>query len=81
MTEPTTSSPDGVSVGGEDDVGALGAKLADALTPGFVVEFDPTEAERAGAFVEDALSEHDATESHLDLLDATAPAASGSPEH
>ena len=28
-------------------------KLADAEIPGAVVEFDPEEAERAGAFVED----------------------------
>ena len=33
------------------------------------------EAEQAGAFVEDALSEHDAVESDIDLVDATAPAA------
>ncbi len=41
--------------------GALREKLADAATPGYQAEFDPEEAERAGAFVEDALSEHDAT--------------------
>ena len=35
-------------------------KLADAEIPGAVVEFDPEEAERAGAFVEDAMSEADA---------------------
>jgi hypothetical protein len=33
------------------------------MTPGYQAEFDPEEAERAGAFVEDALSEQDATES------------------
>ncbi len=33
------------------------------------------EAEQAGAFVEDALSEQDAAESDIDLVDATAPAA------
>ena len=31
-------------------------------TPGYEVEFDPEEAELAGAFVEDALSEQDAME-------------------
>ena len=44
-------------------------KLADAQTPGFQAEFDPDEAELAGAFVEDALSEQDAAESSSDLLD------------
>ena len=39
---------------------AVREKMADALTPGFQVEFDPDEAERVGAFVEDALSEQDA---------------------
>jgi hypothetical protein len=82
MTEPTKAPHDGVSVAGEEDeAGALAEKLTDALTPGFVVEFDPEEAEKAGAFVEDALSEHDAAQSDIDLVDATAPAVSGSTEH
>ena len=46
---------------------ALREKLADAQTPGYQAEFDPEEAERAGAFVEDALSEQDAAESGDDL--------------
>nr|AFR44095.1 DNA processing protein [uncultured bacterium]AFR44336.1 DNA processing protein [uncultured bacterium] len=50
---------------------ALREKLADAMTPGFQVEFDPEEAEKAGAFPEDALSEQDAAESDIDLVDAT----------
>ena len=37
-------------------------------TPGFEVEFDPEEAELAGAFVEDALSEQDALDSSPDSL-------------
>lgn len=45
----------------------LRAKLIDAETPSFEVDFDPDEAERAGAFVEDALSEEDARESMIDL--------------
>ena len=53
----------------------LHEKLADAMTPGYQAEFDPEEAEQAGAFVEDALSEQDAVESDIDLVDATAPAA------
>ena len=48
----------------------LQQKLIDAMTPGAVVEFDPDEAEQAGAFVEDALTEAEALESTADLLDA-----------
>ncbi len=51
----------------------ISSKLADAMTPGYQAEFDPEEAERAGAFVEDALSEQDAAESGADLIDATVP--------
>ncbi len=47
--------------------GALREKLADMATPGYQVEFDPEEAEAAGAFVEDALSEEDAIESATDI--------------
>jgi hypothetical protein len=53
---------------------ALREKLADALTPGVQAELDPDEAERAGAFIEDALLEQDAAESNIDLVDATVPA-------
>ncbi|WP_367899688.1 conjugal transfer protein TraD [Xanthomonas oryzae] len=49
--------------------GALSEKLADAETPGFQAEFDPEEAERAGAFVEDALNEQDASASGDDLVE------------
>jgi hypothetical protein len=41
-------------------------KFADAMTPGFQAEFDPAEAEAAGAFVEDALTEADALDSAHD---------------
>ena len=51
----------------EDADIALHEKLHDALVPGFVAEFDPDEAQRAGAFVEDALSEVDAIDSAIDL--------------
>lgn len=50
---------------------ALNDKLTDAMVPGFEVEFDPHEAELAGAFVEDALTEVDAAESSVDLPTAT----------
>ena len=48
---------------------ALRDKLTNILIPGYAVEFDPDEAEQAGAFEEDALSLQDAAESCLDLLD------------
>ena len=46
-----------------DDSASVLTKLADADTPGFQAEFDPAEAEAAGAFREDALSEADALDS------------------
>ena len=70
----------------EEDVSAavLREKLIDALTPGFQAEFDPDEADQAGAFVEDALSEEDAAESSIDaepnLTAATMPAAANDGE-
>jgi hypothetical protein len=51
------------------DPEVLRAKLADAMTPGFVVELDPDEADAAGAFAEQALSESDALESSSELLE------------
>ena len=41
-------------------------KLLDAEIPVFQAEFDPLEAERLGAFKEDALSEEDALDSAID---------------
>ena len=49
------------------------AKLLDAMTPGYQAEFDPDEADRVGAFIEDALSEEDALASDVDLLDLINP--------
>ena len=43
-------------------------KLTDALIPGYQAEFDPDEAEKVGAFHEDALSEQDALDSDVDLV-------------
>lgn len=66
-----------------DDAAAaavLREKLIDALTPGYQVEFDPDEAEQAGAFVEDALSEQDAFDSDIDLVDATVQTAANDGE-
>jgi len=56
-------------IGEGDAVDVLAEKLTDAMVPGAIVEFDPEEAERAGAFVEDALSESDALESSVDSID------------
>jgi hypothetical protein len=47
-------------------------KLVDAMIPGYQVEFDPDEAECAGAFIEDALTEQDAAESSDDLAEGLA---------
>ncbi|OAI14555.1 conjugal transfer protein TraD [Methylomonas lenta] len=49
-----------------DTVDLVAVKLLDAMVPGAVVEFDPDEAERIGAFNEDALDEADALESRID---------------
>lgn len=64
MTQNTTTN---INVVSEHDV--LLEKLTDAGTPGFHAEFDPDEAERAGAFYEDALSEQDALDSDVDSVD------------
>ena len=54
-------------IGAGDAVDVLAEKLTDAMIPGAMVEFDPDEAERMGAFQEDALDEPDAIESSIDL--------------
>jgi hypothetical protein len=55
---------------------ALRDKLADIMTAGYEVEFDPDEAEQAGAFREEALSPQDAAESSVDAI-AGSVAATG----
>ena len=60
-----TDQPNGQDVPTLDEL--VTRKLADAEIPGAVVEFDPEEAERAGAFVEDAMSEDDAREAEEGL--------------
>ncbi|EAT2029961.1 MULTISPECIES: hypothetical protein [Enterobacteriaceae] len=45
---------------------AVEAKYRDLMTPGFVAEFAPDEAELAGAFEDDALSMRDAYDSAFD---------------
>lgn len=71
--DPNNAIPDGAV----NAAAALCAKLTDILVPGYEVEFDPDEAEQAGAFKEDALSLQDAAESSLDLLDPSVSADSG----
>ena len=43
-------------------------KFLDAMTPGFQAEFGPEEAELAGAFIEEALSEEEAIGSVVDFF-------------
>lgn len=81
MTEPIpdlASDPDATSANAREPAtgtisATIAAKLVDAMTPGYRVEFDPFEAERAGAFMEDALSEADAVESQLERLEPAVP--------
>ena len=60
----------------ESAAAALREKLTDILSAGYEAEFDPDEAEQAGAFMEDALSAQDAAESSVDAIDSSV-AASG----
>ncbi len=71
MTEDTLNPKETAAVFNDraNAAEALRDKLADAQTPGYQAEFDPEEAQRAGAFVEDALSEADALESTEDGSD------------
>lgn len=68
QTDPTVAASD------EAQAGTLMVheQLLDAFTPGFQAEFDPEEADRVGAFTEDALDEKDALASSDDLRDAQA---------
>ena len=70
MADDNTDNESFNAKGENAERAALLEKLTDSLIPGLQVEFDPEEAEQAGAFVEDALSEKDAMESSIDLLDA-----------
>jgi hypothetical protein len=44
--------------------------IAVANVPGLIVDYDPTEAADLGAFEETALSEEDAMDSAIDLINA-----------
>ena len=48
----------------------LQEKLADAEIPGAQIEFDPDEAEKVGAFLEDALSEQDIVEASIQVVNS-----------
>lgn len=74
MTEQITNPEAAILDDLTNAADAIREKMIDALTPGYQAEFDPDEAERVGAFVEDALSEQDALESDADLVNATVPA-------
>ncbi len=58
--------PTDVETDNPDTTEIVQEKLLDAEIPGFQAEFDPLEAERLGAFKEDALSEQDALDSTID---------------
>jgi hypothetical protein len=72
MTPLPTDPANREVIPARDDEHATGTqvlreKLIDAMTPGYQAEFDPGEADRAGAFEESALSEADALASTDDL--------------
>jgi hypothetical protein len=48
----------------------LQEKLADAEIPGAQIDFDPDEAEKVGAFVEDTLSEQDIVEASIQVVNS-----------
>lgn len=72
MTQEEINTPDEATCGATASA-ALRERFIDILIPGYKAEFDPDEAEQAGAFAEDALSAEDATESSLDAVDWVAP--------
>jgi hypothetical protein len=73
MSQQDRTDPnDMIPCDADNAAAALRDKLTDLLIPGYSVEFDPDEAEQAGAFQEDALSEQDAADSCFDLVDDAA---------
>lgn len=57
----------------ETATAALREKMVDACVPGYRAEFAPDEADLAGAFIEDALTEQYAAESDTELIEAIRP--------
>ncbi len=75
MTQQEGNFPNDAPRDDAESAAALRDKLTDILTPGYAAEFDPDEAEEAGAFAEEALSLEDAIASCPDLTDASAGAS------
>jgi hypothetical protein len=76
MTQQEGISPNDARPGdAASAAAALREKLTDILTPGYEAEFDPDEAEQAGAFAEGALSLKDAADSCMELDVASAAAS------
>ena len=79
MNQQTTNQADDVlpelpAIGDNAAAGARREKLPDAATPGYQAEFGPEEAERAGAFVEDAAESGDDQAALASQGDDQAPA-------
>lgn len=54
---------------GDSEESVVSEKLGDALNaPGVPIEFDPSEAELAGAYPDDAVSIEEAEEAAIDLI-------------
>jgi hypothetical protein len=68
MDEPDAKNiPFDSPIGPPPAVDTVSEKLHDVEIPGYLAEFDPEEADVAGAFFEDALSEADALASVHDV--------------
>ncbi|MFH0784662.1 MAG: conjugal transfer protein TraD [Pseudomonadota bacterium] len=76
MTTEQEKNPEAVNTKVSHEA-VIREKLIDAMTPGFQAEFDPDEADQAGTFIEDALSEEDAMASDVDLLEPMNPDREG----
>lgn len=75
MNQQTTTQADDVLPAIDDNAaGALREKLTDAATPGYQAEFDPEEAGRADALVEDAAESGDDQAALASQSDDQAPA-------
>lgn len=83
MDQPSTHvlplDPDASDINAGDEAriahDTVSEKLNDAQTPSYQAEFDPDEAESAGAFFDDALSHDDAISSAHDSAHFTPPSS------
>lgn len=75
MTTPTLPTVDSTTTHVIDDAAnqrsVIDEKILDATVPGVQIEFTPDEAQYAGAFSEDALTEQDAMASQIDAQTLT----------